>query len=370
MTPGAADPAPGSEGGAGRPTSPWRSPRVLAIVALLALAGVTVGWALSTLLSPPRPPAEDAAFSLYRASNGNVASTIALNTAAEWSAEPTGVNLSAGTVTTVRIDNGDLVKPGTVLYTVNLRPTVIAAGGVPSFRAMQSGTRGPDVEQLQKMLTTLGFYDAAIDGSFGAQTTQAVRRWQERLGITVDGVVQAGDVIFVKSLPARVALDSEELFSGGHLSGGERLLSVLPAEPAFTIPVTEGQVALAPEGTRVEIEAPDETVWEAFVTGVTRVEDEIDLTLEGPSDGSICGELCGLLPVGEQTLLPSTVFTVEDISGIVVPTAALKSDAGGDVLVIDEDGVEHEVVILGSAHGMSAIRGIPSGTMVRVPPGS
>ena len=48
---------------------------------------------------------------------------------------------------------------------------------------------GPNVDYLQSILKKLGFYTGPIDGIFGTQTQEAVRRFQNEFGITADGIV-------------------------------------------------------------------------------------------------------------------------------------------------------------------------------------
>jgi hypothetical protein len=59
----------------------------------------------------------------------------------------------------------------------------------PAVRTLRSGSRGDDVRDLQALLTELGVYRGAIDGIYGGQTTEAVRTFQRRHGLTADGVV-------------------------------------------------------------------------------------------------------------------------------------------------------------------------------------
>ena len=60
--------------------------------------------------------------------------------------------------------------------------------------ALRTGSTGSAVEQVQFWLNTLAQYDSAIpslavDGRYGAATASAVRAFQRRYGLTVDGVV-------------------------------------------------------------------------------------------------------------------------------------------------------------------------------------
>ena len=55
--------------------------------------------------------------------------------------------------------------------------------------ALRRGSRGDDVAAVQKRLKQWGYYDGAIDGIFGAATERAVRLFQKKNGLTVDGVI-------------------------------------------------------------------------------------------------------------------------------------------------------------------------------------
>jgi peptidoglycan hydrolase-like protein with peptidoglycan-binding domain len=296
---------------------------------------------------------------------------MSLNTVAEWPQVPVGTNQAIGTVTAVSVSPGDEVKPGQVLYAVNLRPVVVAEGSTPAFRALSRGAKGADVQQLQVMLTELGLFSGASDGQFGGATERAVRGWQGSLGVDKDGMVQAGDLVFVPSLPGRVALDKEIIHRGATLVGGEAAVSGLAAVPTFTISVTRQQASAMPAGTVVELDIEDAS-WTAIVAGQEshpELQETVVVTLEG-TGGPVCGDQCGLVPVTGESLLNSRIITQETVAGIVAPSAALWSAADGTVSVIDDQGVPHEVRVLASAQGMSVVEGVDRGMRVRVPAGS
>ena len=60
---------------------------------------------------------------------------------------------------------------------------------VSAEASLKRGSRGNDVIAVQKRLKQWGYYSGAVDGIFGSATERAVRWFQEKNGLTVDGVV-------------------------------------------------------------------------------------------------------------------------------------------------------------------------------------
>ena len=54
---------------------------------------------------------------------------------------------------------------------------------------LKRGSSGEDVSAVQKRLKQWGYYAGSVDGIFGYATERAVRWFQEKNGLTVDGVV-------------------------------------------------------------------------------------------------------------------------------------------------------------------------------------
>lgn len=57
-----------------------------------------------------------------------------------------------------------------------------------STTLLRSGSRGSAVKQLQEQLILLGYLNDRADGIFGRLTDAAVRQYQRRNGLTVDGI--------------------------------------------------------------------------------------------------------------------------------------------------------------------------------------
>ena len=50
------------------------------------------------------------------------------------------------------------------------------------------GSRGEEVKQIQEKLKRWGYYNGNIDGIYGSQTLEAVKYFQRKNGLTVDGI--------------------------------------------------------------------------------------------------------------------------------------------------------------------------------------
>lgn len=51
------------------------------------------------------------------------------------------------------------------------------------------GSRGEEVKQIQTKLKSWGYYNGEVDGIFGSNTQAAVKKFQQKNGLNVDGVV-------------------------------------------------------------------------------------------------------------------------------------------------------------------------------------
>ena len=59
------------------------------------------------------------------------------------------------------------------------------------FGISRYGSSGEEVKQIQKKLKEWGYYDGEVDGLYGSKTFSAVKKFQAKNGLTVDGI--AGD---------------------------------------------------------------------------------------------------------------------------------------------------------------------------------
>ncbi|NOY56426.1 MAG: peptidoglycan-binding protein, partial [Actinobacteria bacterium] len=295
------------------------------------LVGAMGFWAGRVALVSPENPLTAPAPLTYTVEEGQVGRSLTFTAIAHWELSPAGRNGAAGVVTSMPVTAGDEVSAGDVLYTVDLRPVVVAVGSVPAFRDMSLAAAGPDVAQLQELLVALGFLDVEPDGVFGRSTQSAVKAWQRSLGVKDDGVLGAGDVVFVPELPVRVAF-ADSLRVGARLSGGEEVVLTVPADPTFVIPLSPEQRSLVPLAAEVKVTYP-EGVWEARVQEAVESPQmgRLDLVLGGADGGSVCGDDCaawvGLL---DQTDFRAQVVVIPDTVGPLVPISAIGTDAANE----------------------------------------
>lgn len=73
-----------------------------------------------------------------------------------------------------------------VIFIVN----ILIIGLVQSVSAVtyKRGSTGSTVSQIQKLLKEQGFYSGDVDGVYGSRTEEAVKKYQQRYGLKVDGM--------------------------------------------------------------------------------------------------------------------------------------------------------------------------------------
>ena len=64
-----------------------------------------------------------------------------------------------------------------------------ATSEIVAVAVIKQGNRGETVRLIQQKLKRWGYYTGAVDGIFGAKTKEAVKYFQRKNGLTVDGIV-------------------------------------------------------------------------------------------------------------------------------------------------------------------------------------
>lgn len=74
-----------------------------------------------------------------------------------------------------------------VIFAVNI--LIITLAQSAQAATYRQGSSGEAVRTIQTKLQRWGYYDGAIDGIFGSETTAAVKEFQRKNGLAVDGIV-------------------------------------------------------------------------------------------------------------------------------------------------------------------------------------
>lgn len=335
----------------------------------MLLVGCVVGWAGNQVFgstSSEGVPASNAP-ATATVQQGEVGSTLNVAVRAQWEEEQVILGLAEGIVTSVDIVPGATVSTGSRLFSVDLRPTVVGRGSIPSHRSLARGDEGPAVEQLQNFLAELGHLRATPDGSFGSTTEAAVRAWQRDLGIAVDGTVLPSDIVWVPELPAQVRL-APGVALGVRASAGEPAVIVLADEPSFAAVISSAQAVLALPGTSVVITGTAGSQVDGVVVEHRSSAEEpnsVDAIIE--IDPTQCGAVCEDVAIDAVSYLNGLVSTVPAKRGLTVPTAAIRTDVDGSSFVRRVDGSRVEVTVVQSARGVSLVEGLDEGARIQIP---
>jgi peptidoglycan hydrolase-like protein with peptidoglycan-binding domain len=166
--------------------------------------------------------------------------------------------LSAGLagILTWIADEGATLRRGDRLYEVNGRPVVLLYGSIPLFRPLAPGVEGDDVRQLERNLAAMGFTDGGaldVDGEFDDATADAVRDWQDEVGVDETGVVQPGEAAF---FPGPRRLGAHQLDVGDAVAPGAPVASITATARVVTVELDATDQDLASRGADVRITLP------------------------------------------------------------------------------------------------------------------
>lgn len=120
--------------------------------------------------------------------------------------------LALATVATV----GAIFNSGHTSENLALAPYVQTA-------VLKQGSNGGEVKEVQRRLKMWGYYSGAVDGIYGSGTKEAVKKFQQKNGLTADGICGRATFEALGMNDSVKALDNEKkgnTSSGNSSSGG------------------------------------------------------------------------------------------------------------------------------------------------------
>jgi peptidoglycan hydrolase-like protein with peptidoglycan-binding domain len=219
-------------------------------------------------------------------------------------------------------------------------------GTVPAYRALSSGLEGTDVRQLQRNLLALGFDDGGdleVTGEFDADTAEAVRDWQEDLGLDRTGVVEVGDVVFERG---RRRMGSHLVEVGLSVAAGTQVSTTSSPGRVVTLDMDASDQDLVARGDRVQVELPSGELVDGRVRSVARVAETDAADAEGEPTVEVVVRL--LQPIESQLDEAPVDVNVEtgraeDVLAVPVQALLALAEGGYAIEVVDGPGRSHLV---------------------------
>jgi peptidoglycan hydrolase-like protein with peptidoglycan-binding domain len=347
---------------------------------VLGLCAVVVGvfgggWYAARRLQSPaqreaaaRPPAAGPIFDAV--TTGTLADQVSGSGSVTY-ASVAGVapaELAANPVITARPHSvGAIMKAGDVTSEIDGRPVFLLPGAFDFYRDLAPGATGPDVRQLQTGLRRAGYDISAVeDGSYGKQTTAAVKALYTDHGYTPPAGLPLTEVAVTPTLPA--TLDAVPPV-GSHPAAADPLAKLARGQLIVSIGLDSGAFVRITAGVdaTVTIIGSAEPV-SAKVTGLTASTTGGQSTVTLTPAGTLDAHLAGHPAVG--------IITIQIVAktALLVPTRAIATNAAGThrVLVKGPGGIQQAknpllqpvaVTVLGNLAGVSAVKPSPTNTL-------
>ena len=103
-------------------------------------------------------------------------------------------SVSAGRLTSLNLKEGDTVNASTELFSLDGRPSVAVNGDFSFYRELNVGAQGPDVEQLENILTNAGYEVGIVDQFFTEETRNGLAEWQDDFGFKT-GITEVDELV-------------------------------------------------------------------------------------------------------------------------------------------------------------------------------
>ena len=216
------------------------------------------------------------------------------------------INQASGTYTKLPAA-GQVIAQGRVLYRVNDTPVVLLYGSTPAYRNLSAGATGADVAELNADLVALGYASRAqlspTSGSFGPDSAAAVMKLQAALGMTQNGTLTLGQVVFE---PSAVRVTSVSARLGGRTEAGQAVIQGTSTTRQVLVALSASEQTTMAVGDEVSITLPNNHTTPGVVSSVGAV--------------ATCPSSSGSGGSGSSSAAPGTDTCSSGNSGSTTPT--------------------------------------------------
>jgi peptidoglycan hydrolase-like protein with peptidoglycan-binding domain len=246
-----------------------------------------------------------------------------------------------------------VISQGQPLYAVDYRPVVLLDGSAPAARSLGQGASGPDVQQLNTDLVTLGYAKRSqLDprsNVFTTSTAAAVSKLQARLGLPQTGSLPLGEVMF---LPGPVRITHVGATLGTNAPPGTVIAQATSTVPEIHVNLDAAGQSTIKVGARALITLPDNQITTGVVSRIGAVSGDASGASSSGSSGATIPVFIKLsdprLAAGlDQAPVQTKITSLTVNNALSVPVTALLARADGRYAVetIDAHGVHHLVPI-------------------------
>lgn len=217
-------------------------------------------------------------------------------------------------------------------------PVVLLYGDTPAYRTLQEGESGPEVQELNKDLVTLGYASGSAlspaSQTYSAATAAAVRKLQAHLGAPQTGILTLGDAVF---LPTSLRVTSVTPSPGTPAAAGQSVLSATSGTSEVLAQIDATLQSAVKPGQDVSITLPDQSVIDGKVLSVG----EVTASSSGSGSGSGTPETVVYISPDKPSALRlldgadvNVAVTTQTVKNVLeVPITALLAQTGGGYAV-------------------------------------
>jgi peptidoglycan hydrolase-like protein with peptidoglycan-binding domain len=232
----------------------------------------------------------------------------------------------AGIVTSVQTV-GSVVTLGTELFRIDNFPVVLFHGALPMWRPFADGMeKGPDVMQLEQSLAELGYFDREPDNEFTWRTAEAIKKWQQDIGVEATGTIAPGQIVF---LPSDVRIAAQKATIGSPAAAA--IVSISGTVKQVTVNLDTNLAAIATVGASVSVVLPDGSSIDGTIESVGAPEEKDDGT------GAKKLKLPTVISLGDSQAVANfdnvtvtvVITKVKSTNALLIPVLALLALPGG-----------------------------------------
>ena len=267
---------------------------------------------------------------------------------------------------------GSDVADGAAILELNAVPYIAAVSDSPFWRDLNLGAVGPDVENLERFLSRLGYLaQTEIDPTYNTETELAVEIWRQHMSIPSE--FSPGPLTLLAIPPGKQLRFETDKDVGDTLFEHDLIGRIVGVERSILVSIPIADLAEIEPPTSVDWRLPGTTI--SGSGNLVALDEEITVADSGllVQTGNVeidDSELSRLMPVGSP--LEVRVTTAQRENVLTVPVGLLAADASGQPALLVSNG-DSNPMLIGVEVGLVAegyaeiLAGIGPETQILVP---